>query len=292
MRLLSNIIRSGQYKSVVTEYRPAELMPEMQSGPAERTRSAPESSVPQQERRDPEEPGRQEQEQIRRIMERAFLKAKQIVDSAQEYSAEKVREARETIEEESAEAKKRGYTDGFAQGTEKGRKEGSEAGYRTGFDAGRKQAEADNRKSLDELSLMIESVEKSKTKILREFEDDLIDLSAAMAKAILKQEIHTDDKVLRNIILSAMEEYRNQEWIRIYVPKETANVLLKADSSIVDALQGISDSVKVIASPGMSDGACVIETPDQVIDAGIDSQLAKIRRTISEAMRKQPGGKT
>ncbi len=67
-------------------------------------------------------------------------------------------------------------------------------------------------------------------------------------RAILKQELHTDDKALRNIILSAMEEYRNQEWIRIYVPEETANVLLKADSSIVDDLKEISDSVKVIAS--------------------------------------------
>ncbi len=96
------------------------------------------------------------------MLEQAFLKAKQIVDSAQEYSAEKMQEGAETIAEESAEAKKRGYTDGYAQGSEKGRKEGSDAGYRAGFEEGRKQAEADNRKSLDELSLMIESVEKSK----------------------------------------------------------------------------------------------------------------------------------
>ena len=286
MRSLSRIIRSGQYAPIVSDYCPGELTPT----PVEQAVSPPkddtteESSAPRR--------GEREEEQVRQMLERAFLKAKQIVDSAQAYSAQKVQEARDTIAGESAEAKRRGYSDGYAQGTETGRKEGSEAGHRAGLEEGKKQAEAENRKSLDELSLMIEAVEKSKTQILRKFENDLLDLATAMAQAILKQEIRTDDKAVRNIILSAMEEYRNQEWVRIYVPEKTASVLLKADNSIVDALKDISDSVKVIASPGMADGACILETPDQVIDAGIDSQLTKIRRAISEAMRNKPDGAT
>ena len=300
MRLLSNVIHPGQYTSSVSSYCPAELTSDASVQETEQPEDeASESAAPLQtaeagageaERR--EQVRRQEETQVRQVMDRAFLKARQIVDSAQEYSAEVARKAHETIAEESAEAKKRGYTDGYAQGSEKGRQEGSDAGYRAGFEEGRKKAEADNRKSLDELGMMIESVEKSKTKILSTFEDDLIDLSTTMAKAILKQELHSDEKALRNIIVSAMEEYRNQEWIRIYVPEETASVLLKADSSIADALQGISDSVKVVVSKGMEEGSCIIETPDQVIDAGVDSQLTKIRQAISEAMRKQPGTET
>lgn len=269
MRSLSSVIHSGQYGPVVSDYRPQET--ESNDQPREDERG---------------------QEQTKSIIEQAFLKAKQIVDSAQEYAAEAIRKARETIAEESTEAKSHGYADGYAKGSEKGRKEGSDAGYRAGFEEGRKQAEADNRKTLDELGLMIESVEKSKTDILSEFENDLIDLATTMAQRILKQELHSDDRALRKIILSAMEEYRNQEWIRIYVPEETANVLLKADNRIADDLKGISDSVKVIASKEMDDGSCVIETPDQIIDAGVDSQLAKLREAVSEASRRQPGSTT
>ncbi len=286
MRSLSKVIHPGQYAATLSDYRPQELSPEVQ--PEVPPSASSESPPPQTDR----PASMQAQEEARRLMERAFLKAKQIVDSAQEYAAEKMQETREAIAADSAESKKRGYTDGYAQGSEKGKKEGGEAGYRAGFEAGRKQAEADNRKSLDELGMMIESVEKSKTKILDEFENDLIDLSTTMAKAILKRELHSDDKTLRSIILSAMEEYRNQEWIRIYVPEETASILLKADSSIADDLKEISSSVKVVVSPGMQDGSCIVETPDQVIDAGVDSQLNKIREAISEAMRKQPGGGT
>ena len=63
---------------------------------------------------------------------------------------------------------------------------------------------------------------------------------------------------------------------------------MKADNNIVEALKDISDSVKVVSSPGLGDSACILETPDQVIDAGIDSQLDKLGRGVNEAMRKEP----
>lgn len=276
MKSLSKIIHSGQYQTSVTDYQPIEY-----PAPAE------EQSAPEGEASPPPGRGAYGQDGPRQLMDRAFLKAKEIIASAQQYQTEKMQEANETIAAETAEAKRHGYTDGYAAGMEKGRGEGYEAGSRTGLEEGRKQAETDNRKALDELGMMIDTVEKSKAKILRDFEDDLVELSTAIAKAILKHEIHTDEKALRGIILSAMEDYRNQEWIRICVPQDSANVLLKADGGIASALSEISDSVKVVVSPDMKDGGCIIETPDQVIDAGLDTQLAKIRRAITEAMGKK-----
>lgn len=223
--------------------------------------------------------------QSKQVLEQAFLKAKQIMDSAQRYSDKKIKEAREAIRVEAGEAKQRAYTDGYAQGSRVGKKEGYDDGYSKGLEDGKKKADAESRRSLDELSLMIESVEKSKDKILSEFEDDLLNLAVSMAKAVLKQELKTNARAMRSIILSAMEEYRDQEWIRIYVSNGTANVLTRADNNIVKALQDISDSVKVIASAGMDDTDCVIETPDQVIDAGIDSQISKLQKGIAEAMK-------
>ena len=276
MKSLSKIIHSGQYQTTISDYRPTEY-----SAPAEGQPNPSSVACP------PLGGGTFGQDGPRQLMDRAFLKAKEIIASAQQYQAEKMQEADETIAAESAEAKRHGYTDGYASGMEKGRREGYEAGCRTGLEGGRKQAETDNRKTLDELGMMIDAVEKSKAKILRDFEDDLVDLSTSMAKCILKHEIQTDEKALRGIILSAMEEYRNQEWVRIYVPQDSANVLLKADGGIASALSEISNSVKVVVSPDMKEGGCTIETPDQVIDAGIDSQLAKIRRAITEAMGKK-----
>jgi flagellar assembly protein FliH len=302
MRSLSKVIHPGQYSPIISEYHPVEypdftsdavkpsepqpLKPESKPQPSEQPRAekAEQQSPPPQ--REPSHSDAMAQRRL--ILERAFEKAQEIVQAAQRYQAEQLRQAQETIATQSAEAKQRGYTDGYAEGLKRGKAEGSERGYEEGYEAGKRDAQAENRKALDELGMMIEAVEKSKTKILREFQDDLIELSTSMAQAILKHELHTDEKALHGIILSALEEYRNQEWIRIYVPQDSANILLKADSSIAEELKGISDSVKVIVASDMAEGGCVIEMPDQVIDAGINSQLAKLRQAISEAVRKKP----
>ena len=156
------------------------------------------------------------------------------------------------------------------------------------MEAGRKQADAEARKSLNEISQMVESIEEGKTKILQGCENGVQELAMTMAKAILRRELEIDDKTMRSIIISAMDGYRNQSWVRIYVSRKTASDLMKADNNIVEALKDISDSVKVVSSPGLGDSACILETPDQVIDAGIDSQLDKLGRGVNEAMRKEP----
>jgi flagellar assembly protein FliH len=315
MRSLSKVIHPGQYSPIISDYHPIEYtdfandtvkplelqpfesefkqqpepQPKLSEQPPQQTPVEPAVKTEQQSSQPKREPDNSDAlAQGRLILERAFEKAQEIVQSAQRYQAEQLRQAHETIAAQSAEAKQHGYTDGYAEGLKRGKQEGSERGYEEGYEAGKRDAQAENRKTLDELGMMIEAVEKSKTKILREFQDDLIELSTSMAQAILKHELHTDEKALHSIILSALEEYRNQEWIRIYVPQDSANILLKADSSIVEALKGISDSVKVIVASDMEDGGCVIEMPDQVIDASINSQLTKLRQAISEAARKKP----
>lgn len=293
MRLLSKVIKANQYPPIVSVYKIKEpdlfLNAKPKSTPEEEKHPSKETSEKHKHQETAEEkPVPSSDAQVKEILEKAFTKAKQIVDSAQEYSNRQIQEARENIAEETAETKRRGYSEGYAQGSEQGKKDGREAGYRVGIEEGKKKAAADNRRNIEELSLMIEAVEKAKTKILQDFQGDLQNLATAIARAILKKELEIDEGAMRSIILSAMEEYRNQEWIRIYVSDKTANVLLKADSSIVEDLKDISDSVKVIVAPDLNDGGCVLETPDQVIDAGIDSQLQKIKTTIENAMKNKP----
>lgn len=226
-------------------------------------------------------------EQAAKILAEASEKARQIIESAQSYSARLTQEAGEQMEHEAASVRKRAYAEGYAQGLERGKTDGLAAGRRSGSEEAHKAAEAENRKYVQELGRMVETVEETKTRILEDFRNDLQDLAVAIAKAILKREIETDEKTLRSIIVNAMDAYRNQEWVRIYVPSESAAVLMKADNNIVKALQDVSDNVKVIPTDGMDQGACVIEMPDKVIDAGVNSQLRKIKLSIEDAMRAQ-----
>ena len=271
--------KAGSASGNEAEENTAEEQPPKASGEAEE--SAEEKQPPKEPAAPPPE------EQAAKILAEASEKARQIIESAQSYSARLTQEAGEQMEHEAASVRKRAYAEGYAQGLERGKADGLAAGRRSGSEEARKSVEAENRKYVQELGRMVETVEETKTRILEDFRSDLQDLAVAIAKAVLKREIETDDKTLRSIIVSAMDAYRNQEWVRIYVPGESAAVLMKTDNNIVKALQDVSDNVKVIPTDGMDNGACVIEMPDKVIDAGVNSQLRKIKLSIEDAMRAQ-----
>jgi len=288
MRLLSRVIKSFQYGAVLPAY-PAEVESfdspedeEEENQPEEEAGEAlPEPSVPKRTSSRPDLPP---DEKSKEILDRAFQKAKQIVDNAQDYSTRQVQELNERMLRETEEAKKQGYSAGYAAGSKEGQKSGYEAGLRSGTEAGLQKAADVNRRNIEELAEMIQTVEKEKEKVLQRFSDNLQDLAVAIAKAILKKELEIDDKAMSKIILSAMDSYRNQAWLRIYVSDQSANILTKADNDIVEQLKSVSENVKVVAAQGMGDGGCIIEMPDQVIDAGIDTQLRKIRNAIDTAV--------
>ena len=289
MRLLSRVIKSFQYGAVLPAY-PAEVesfdspedeeeenQPGDEAGEAQPEPYVPNRTFPRPEYVSPDEKSKE-------ILDRAFQKAKQIVDSAQNYSSHQIQELNERMLRETEEAKKQGYTAGYAAGSREGQKSGFEAGMRSGTEEGLRKAADVNRKTIEELAEMIQTVEKEKEKVLQRFSDNLQDLAVAIAKAILKKELEIDGKAMSNIILSATDSYRNQAWLRIYVSDQTANILTKADNDIVEQLKNVSENVKVVAAQGMGDGGCIMEMPDQVIDAGIDTQLRKIRNAIDTAV--------
>ena len=257
MKLLSKVIKSFQYGSLIEE--PAPQLFEQNDCVVD--------------------------EQCRIMLDQAFQKAQQIVESAQSYKVELLQDCAKRTQIELKESKKRGYQEGYDRGYQEGEKAGTESGMQQGLAEGLQKAEKENQKYLNELAKMIQSVETSKEDILARFESDLTDLAVTIARTIIKKELVMDEKTLHHIIQNAVDSYRNQEWVRIYVSEKTADVLTKADVTIAQELKSVSDHVKVVVRDGMSDESCVIEMPNQVIDAGIDTQLNTIQSALDEAIR-------
>ncbi|MDP4109935.1 MAG: FliH/SctL family protein [Bacillota bacterium] len=235
------------------------------------------------------------------IIAEALLKAKQIINSANEYCTTLTKNTKEHLNTECIKLKKEGFDEGYgkgfsegsAAGNEKGLREGLEAGYRDGYAAGLKKADEENvvytdelNKTLDELKSMMDEVNEGKLKILREFERDLIDLSVMIAEKIVKQEISLDTDLLARMVKNAVDSYRNQVWVRIIVSQNTAGALMSADGNLINALSAVSNNVKIIKSAGMSDSDCIAELPDRLIDLGADTQLENIKQVIKAALKR------
>ncbi|MDD4571259.1 MAG: FliH/SctL family protein [Clostridia bacterium] len=218
--------------------------------------------------------------EAQKVLHEAFAKAKHIVETAKKYGTEQVQETRKRMNEEYTKMKKQGHEEGFAIGLAEGQKLGTDSGYREGYSDGLKNAAEENRRVLNELSLMLEQVEKEKERILQKYEEDIEILALGIAKKIIKQEISSNEQVMAGIIKNAIDTYRNQTWVRIYVSKSQSDTFLKADNNIIKALAEVSDNVKIIPDPDMSDFDCVIEMPNQIIDLGVDVQVKNIEEAI------------
>lgn len=220
------------------------------------------------------------QENHRTVVKEAFDKAKQIMEAAQEYSINQVKESTQKMNEESAQILRESQEDGYSKGFAKGREEGTKVGYKEGYEDGFSKAQDENQEVLNELSEMIKTVETVKADIIKKYEEDIKKLSLEIAEKVIKREISIDEKAMQSIIINTMDSFRNEEWIRIIVSKNTKSVLMDADKSIIKALQDVSNNIKIEASPEMKDGDCTIDMPDRMIDAGVDTQLKNIKQQL------------
>lgn len=224
-------------------------------------------------------------DQHQAIVNDAFQKAKNIVEAAQNYSLNQLKESTMRMNEECAQMKIRSYEDGYSEGLAKGKQEGHELGYEDGYQQGLKKAEEENgeanRSTREELSRILETAENKKEEILEKFEADLQGLAIVIAQKIIKKEVSTDEKAMQSIIRNVLESYRNQEWVKISVSPNTAELLTKADRSMIQSLQEVSDTIKIVASPEMDDGDCRIDLPDRLIDAGTGTQMNQIKAALN-----------
>lgn len=298
MSLPNLIIKASQYDGIHAQsVDPAELPrfhsnPVPPSSPAPTSEPAPKSDPVPTQAAAPA-PAAEPQEDVRNrqqaIMKDAFQKAKSIVEAAQNYSLNQLQEATMRMNEECAQMKIRSYEDGYQSGFAEGKQEGTELGYQDGYQQGLKKAQEEfNQKNQSitenaekEIRSMLDSIEQAKEDILKKFEEDLQGLSIGIAQKILRRELQLEPDSIRTIINNVLDSYRNQAWVKINVSPSDAEILTKADRSIIQELQKVSSNVKIVPDPDLKDGGCIIDLPDQVIDAGVDTQMEQIQKALN-----------
>ena len=58
--------------------------------------------------------------------------------------------------------------------------------------------------------------------------------------------------------------------------------MIQADAEVLSHLARLSDNVKFVVMEQASGGSCIIEMPDEIIDASASTQLKNIRDLIHE----------
>lgn len=230
-------------------------------------RAGEEAPEPEPEREDLD-PVSYAQVQAEQIIADARRRAEEILDQARLESELKAQELFETSRQSGLEA---GRMEGLAQGTAQALEEGQRAQQR--------QAE----ELAGEFDRFLERAGAALDRQMEDNADELRDLAIAIAEKVVCVSLKSSSEVICRMIQTAIDKRKRREWAHIYIAECDAKHLSKVPASLMNALSALSDRVRIIPMADDEAGTCIIETPDEIVDASAATQMNNIRTLLSDA---------
>ncbi len=160
-------------------------------------------------------------------------------------------------------------------------REAHAAGVREGEAAGRQRAGAELQPVIDRLARSIDEIGNLRSRLRAEAEADLVQLSLAIARRVLRRELAIDPEALHGLILGALEKLSGQEISRVRVHPGHASLVTESLRQSTS-----SDKVQVIADASRELGTVIFETQRGNLDASVESQLQEIERGLADRLRR------
>ncbi|MEY8509469.1 hypothetical protein AALA78_14775 [Lachnospiraceae bacterium 42-17] len=167
------------------------------------------------------------------------------------------------------------------QGYDEGIKAGREDGYKEAYDEQQRILEQKIREIDQGFAEAVKEVSIEKDKILEKYIDDLKRISLAVAEKIIQTSLQSSGDIIKRMILAATDKLRKKQWAKIYVTKCESGISMEVDTEFLEALSGLSDNIKIITMDNGEDGTCIIELPDEIIDASVGTQLENIKDILN-----------
>ena len=204
----------------------------------------------------------------KRLEEEFQKRAEQIILEANEQANEIIKRA----EIEAAEVKEKA----FAQGKE----DGYNDGYNKAYSENKVHMEEETIKFFLELKDVIESFKAEKNKLISENINELKEIALAISEKVIQVSLKTSGEIIKKMIVSSTEKLKTREWAKIYIAKCDASIVLESNSDLLRVLNRLSEHIKITVMEDSAPGTCIIELPDQIIDASASTQLENINNVI------------
>ena len=191
-------------------------------------------------------------------------------EEAEAFRAKALGELEKELDELRERAKKEGYELGYAQGIAEGRLEA--------------QRELDEKAAAQEkeISAFLKDAVRARDQLLEDSKQDLKELALAIAEKVIRVSLKSSGDILIRMIESATAKRRRCEWVQIYIADCDARASANTVPELAEALSRLSDRVRIIPMADDESGTCIIEMPDEIIDASAATQLNNIRTMLSD----------
>ena len=204
----------------------------------------------------------------------AQIQAEQILADARREADKILLQARDRADEETEEIRAR------ARGE----------GYQEGYVAGMAKANQESKQAREEQAVRLEEefhrfMEHAGEALDRQMDqsvEDLRDLAMAVAEKVICVSLRSSADVIARMIQTAIDKRKKKEWVHIYIAECDARRLTQLPASLTAALSAMSDRVRIIPLADDESGTCIIEMPDEIVDASVSTQLGNLRTILND----------
>ncbi len=231
-----------------------------------------EAEAPEEETEaEPEEEPKQEtpvhyaQLQAELILNQAREEAQQILDQARETAMREQEEIR-------AGARDEGYREGYAQGIAKA------------MDDSVRDREATAARLEKEVQSFLEKASLAREEMLLQSRDELLELCLSIAEKVVRVSLRSSSEVIVRMIQTATERMKRQEWVHIYISGCDTRQLAQISPALTSTLGALSQHIKVVPMGDDESGTCIVETPEEIVDASVSTQMSNIRDVLYDQM--------
>ena len=114
--------------------------------------------------------------------------------------------------------------------------------------------------------------------------DELLDIVIAIAEKIVRVSLKSSSDVIVRMIQSATERMKRQEWVHIYIAGCDARQMAKISPALTSSLGSLSQHIKIVPMGDEESGTCIVETPEEIVDASVSTQMSNIRDVLHDQM--------
>lgn len=225
------------------------------------------------------------EEQEQEIQEPAGGSFEQALSLAQAQADELIRNARAQAERIIEEAKQAAEAE-VARIHQQASEEGYNQGYVEGQRKGEEEASAATRKaaqeSVEEVRRFLTQANNMRDEKIDKLSGELLDVAVAVAEKVIHVSLKSSEEIIKRMIIAATEKMKRREWVQIYVADCDVKGVAQSDPSLTAALSCLSDHIKIVPMRDAETGTCIVEMPDEIIDASASTQLENIRSVIHE----------
>ena len=201
------------------------------------------------------------------IVNNAKATAGTILEDARKEVAALLLSAREEAEEERCRARQEGYS------------EGAEEGRRV---VGAEYMEK-SQKDDEMLKRVINELYTERELTYGGLEDEVVGLSLDIVKKIMRPAEDVLGDVFESLIRNALKQIAPEGKVIIRVSPEEYERFFSSGSAVFELDRGVTVTASILRDTSLAAGDCVIDTENETVSAGVDTQLKYIKIAFNRA---------